>query len=346
MDALVEGGFVCHRQLLTCLNLRLDLALELSKVKHHLVDLERPHGQLLCLLVETILRRFLLDSLLALLMGDLLPLLVDFSHTVPMHEVASVSSQLVLLSLAFLEVLQGTHGFLVHVGSIHHINEAIHHALVLLSDLLELNRLLLLVLDGLLELLDVVLHDVQVDLVVLLVLRDVILLHLLVLEHQFLLELSEDPVICTFKGFNMLVVVGELHFLSNYREIGAGLNTTLTRALLILIYLLHVLAVASSCLLRLVAGALLDASNDVRLDVLAHVVVAVVANGSVADCSRWTSAPRLIIFNFLDHFVVVVVAHAPTAFVTHFDLGGETGTVDFAALVATDWRHVVRTIEV
>ena len=111
---------------------------------------------------------------------------------------------------------------------------------------MQLFRLQLLFLDGLHELTNILLLDRQVHLIVLLVLLDVRLFHLLVLDHQLLLEFPEALIVSQLEGLNMLVVVPQLNFLSNYREIGASFDATLTGSLLwVLILLLHAFPISS-----------------------------------------------------------------------------------------------------
>ena len=112
------------------------------------------------------------------------------------------------------------------------------------------------------------------------------------------MEFFEDAVVSTFECFNMLMVISKLDFLSNYREIRASLNTTLR--FLILVLLLHALSIASSCLHRLISRSVfLYSVNNVAFYVLAHVLVSLIADCSVAD-GAWGSSPAgFIVFDFL-----------------------------------------------
>lgn len=92
---------VSDRQLLSSLNLLLDLILELCHVEHELIDLARPHGELLSL--EVLPEDFLIsiDSLLAPVVGDISPVPEEPGETVSVDSIPGVggNSLLLLLSL-------------------------------------------------------------------------------------------------------------------------------------------------------------------------------------------------------------------------------------------------------
>lgn len=158
---------------------------------------------------------------------------------------------------------------------------------------------------------------------------------MLILVHELLLEFSETPIVCMLEAVNVLVIIGKLNFLSNYRIIGPGFHAAL-RLLNLLVLLLHALSIPRGGLHRLVAGYSLDPVDDIALNVLAHVLV-LVADCAISDGARWSSAPRLIVFDFLDHLVVLLtVSVPPRTVVAHFDVGREAGAVNEIHLPATD----------
>lgn len=117
----------------------------------------------------------------------------------------------------------------------------------------------------------------------------------------------------------MLAIIGKLDPLPNYREIRAGLDTTLR--FLIFVLLLHALSVAGCGLHRLIANTFAYSVDHIAFDVLAHVLVCLVTDGSIADGAGRTGPSRLIVFDLFNHLIILRVDVATTTVVTNFNLG-------------------------
>lgn len=154
----------------------LDLVLELGHIEHQLVHFAAPHGQLLRLQLVLEVSLPLLDLLSALFVADGSELSEAAFHFHSVNVIPRVSCNSLLLLSALepsLPTLQV--GFVVPQPGLH-LEEPLDAALVLSFEPLELGYLLLLLLNGLKESIDVGLLLVQVHLVVVLVLGNVSLL--------------------------------------------------------------------------------------------------------------------------------------------------------------------------
>lgn len=224
INTLIQGGFIGDSQLLSCLNLLLDLILELGHVKHQLVYFAAPHCQFLSL--ELVLEICLpnLDLFSSVHVADSPELSKATFHFHPVDMVPGVSSNPLFLlsslepSLPPLQV-----GFVVSQPGLH-LEESLDAALVLGLEPLKFADLSFLLLDGLKEPVDVGLLLIQVHLVVVLILSNVALFQVFILFKHSLVELKEKLVVGGLELLDMSIVVRELNLFSNDSEVGASVD--------------------------------------------------------------------------------------------------------------------------
>lgn len=224
------------------------------------------------------------------------------------------------------------------------MKKPLHTTHILLLQFLKLLGLELFVLDCFHKLTDIILFSIQIDLIVFLVLSNVRLLALLVLYHEFLLELAEHSIIRLFECLHMFIVIGKLYFFANYGKIRPGFNATLR--LFVLELLLHTFAVACCGFHRLITSPFLDSIDNVTFNVFAHVLVRLVTYCAVADGSRWPGPSRLIVLHLFYHLVVMRVSLSPATVVTHLDLRRQACTIDYVILRTDDTRSLVHLVKI
>lgn len=99
--------------------------------------------------------------------------------------------------------------------------------------LIEVEALLLLVVNGLQELVNIGLLFVHIYLVIALIFGDVAFFHQFVFLHELGLEFVEESVISRFKAINMLTIICQSNFLSDNCKMRTGGHT---RLLIVLIW--------------------------------------------------------------------------------------------------------------
>ena len=318
LDTSVKASFVSIRELLSGLHLALDLVFELSHVEHELVHLGGPHGQLLDLHVLSEGLLLSDDALLAPLMTNVAPSLVDPLEHISVDAVARVGGDSLLLLLVLDVLLPEFDTDPVVEESVLHLEEPVHAAQVLLLELVKVESCLLLLLDRLNELADVGLLLVQVHLVVVLIVIDVALLHYAILLHELSVELLEEAAVRHLKLLLIAVVVLKLDLLSDYSEMREGIHA----GLLLLVNLAVPCDVAGHVFgsndgLVACLKIVLDLVHYMALDVLAHILV-------LFSDGAWRCAPTTsLLFDFINSLVVMVMSLSSATLVAVLDMGAQ-----------------------
>jgi hypothetical protein len=215
----VQRTLVGHRQLLSCLHLALDFVLELGHVKHQLVHLARPHGQLLALEVLSEDSLLSVDSLLAPLVAHVSPASKLSLELVSVNGVSRVGRNPLLFSPVLHKLGPVFHANPVVKQTLLHLEEPPQAAHVLLLSFLKLSGHGFLLLHGFNELVNVGLLLVKIDLIIRLVVADVAFFHQVVFVQQFLVEVHEERIINLLEGLHVLVVVGQWDLLPDNGEV-------------------------------------------------------------------------------------------------------------------------------
>lgn len=173
----VQRLLVGNRQLLPGLHFGLYFVLQLGHVEHELVYLGGPHGELLSLESLLVLQHFSLDPLLGLDVGDFAEFAEEDLLVVPHFGISEVLGH----SVSFLVLLLHASQHRKHLGegldSDPHLDEPVELAVVLLLQSLLQHHLSLLLLNGLYELVDVLLLLIRIHLEVHAELAPVLLHH-------------------------------------------------------------------------------------------------------------------------------------------------------------------------
>jgi len=207
VDTLIQRALICNSKLFSSLNLLLDFVLELSHVKHKLVNFAAPHCQLFSfkIVLERNLPLFNLFS--SVMMADRSQVSEAHFHFHSVNVVPCVSGDSLLFLSSLEPCLPSFQVSLVVPHSSFHFKEPLNAAVILRLESFKLSHLLLLLFNSLFEIIDVSLLFVKVDLVVILILNTVVLLQVLVLFEHCLVEFKEKLVVGGFELLDVPVVV-------------------------------------------------------------------------------------------------------------------------------------------